>query len=515
MVIPVLSSEEAQAWDALARTEAAIPSRVLMETAGRAAAAVAVRDHPAALARGVLVVCGRGNNGGDGWVVARALAALGVSVTGVALAGEPSPDNAANRALAAAQGVRIVGPTDEWGAHGLAVDAILGTGARGAPDAASAAAVDRLMRLNIPVVAIDGPTGLDLTTGAVHTPCVRAATTVTFGGYRRGHLLQRSICGMIVALDIGFPPADAQWPAVVTDQWLSGVLSPFSADMHKGERGKVLVVGGAPGMAGAALFTARSAQRSGAGLVKLAAAPETVAAAQAHNPDIMCLTTALGDTLEAELAESLDWADAVVLGPGLGRAAERAGFARMVIERSGSTPLLIDADGLHALRSADLRAVLDGRRALLTPHRGEFAALFADLAEQTRRDPFGAAATAAGRCGQAVLLKGVPTVCAAPGLPPLVSASGNPGLATGGTGDVLAGMAATWLARGAPPQVAGAAAAHVHGRAAEDIARHRSVRTMRPDDLLGVLSPLWRELANAGHEIEAPVLGRLEPPEVR
>ena len=100
-------------------------------------------------------------------------------------------------------------------------------------------------------------------------------------------------------------------------------------------------------------------------------------------------------------------------------------------------------------------------------------------------------------------------------MPPLVSAAGNPGLATGGTGDVLAGMAATWLARGAPPQVAGAAAAHVHGRAAEDIARHRSVRTMRPDDLLGVLSPLWRELSTAEHEIEAPVLGRLEPPEVR
>ena len=113
-----------------------------------------------------------------------------------------------------------------------------------------------------------------------------------------------------------------------------------------------------------------------------------------------------------------------------------------------------------------------------------------------------------------MLLKGVPTVVAAPGLPALVSAAGNPGLATGGTGDILAGMAATWLARGAPPQVAGAAAAHVHGRSAEDVARHRSVRSLRPDDLLGVLSPLWRELAEPKTEILPPVLGELEMPAI-
>ena len=485
-----------------------------MESAGRAVASVITREHAQALAKGVIVVCGRGNNGGDGWVAARALSALGVSVTAVALEGEASPDNAANRALAERQGVRVIGSRDEWGAHGLAVDAMLGTGARGAPDAATAAAVDRLVRLGIPVVSIDGPTGMDLTSGIVHAPCVRAATTVTFGGFRRGHLLQRSMCGTIVVTDIGFPPGDASWPAVVTDQWLSAVLSPFSADMHKGDRGKVLVVGGAAGMAGAALFAARAAQRSGAGLVKLVAAPETVAAAQAHNPDIMCLPSALGEELEAEVLEALAWADAIILGPGLGRNAARARFARRIIECCGPS-LLIDADGLHALRGNDIGTLLAGKRALLTPHRGEFAVLFGDLADTARRDPFAAASAAADRCGQAVLLKGVPTVCAAPALPPLVSAAGNPGLATGGTGDVLAGMAATWLARGTPPQVAGAAAAHVHGRAAEDIARHRSVRTMRPDDLLGVLSPIWRELATAERDLEAPVLARLEPPEIR
>lgn len=514
-VVPVLSAGEAAEWDRIAREDAGIPSRVLMESAGRAVALEIARRYGARLADGVLFVCGRGNNGGDGWVAARALAALGVAVTACRLPGEATPDNMANRALALAQGVREVALDGDWGAQGVAVDAILGTGAGGPPRADAAAAVERLMRLRVPVVAIDGPTGLDLSTGEVSAPCVRAALTVSFGALRRGHLLQRTVCGALVAVEIGFPPGDPQWPGMVTDTWLAEVLAPFTAEMHKGDRGKVLVVGGSEGMAGAAIFAAKASLRSGAGLARLAASGSTVRAAQASDPDVVCLTSALGPDLEAEMREALSWADAVVLGCGLGRGPSRAAFARAVLMNSDR--VVLDADGLMAFGGsvAELKEACEGRRVLLTPHRGEFAALFPDLADRTRRDPFGAAAAAADRVGQAVLLKGVPTVCAAPGLPPLVSASGNPGLATGGTGDVLSGMAATWLARGAPPQVAGAAAAHVHGRAAEDVARHRSVRSLRPDDLLGVLSPLWRELADAKHEVEPPVLARLEPPEVR
>ncbi len=514
-VVPVLGASEAAEWDRLAREFAKLPSRVLMESAGRAIAAIVARDYGSRLADGVIVVCGRGNNGGDGYVAARALAALGVSVTVCALPGEGSPDNTENRILAGMYGVRFVGPDDHWGGQGVAIDGILGTGASGAPKEAAAHCVERIMRQNVPVVAIDGPTGLDLTTGEVHAPCVRAALTVTFGAFRRGHLLQRTVCGAIVVTDMGFPPPDPAWPGAVTDGWLHEVLSPFSAEMHKGERGRVLIVGGSEGMAGAAVFAAKAAQRSGAGLVKIAASEASVRAAQANNPDIMTVTTALGESLEPDLVEALGWADAVVLGPGLGRGSARQRFARAVIARVKGA-LLVDADALMAFKGAadELRDLLAGQRALITPHKGEFAALFPDLAEQTRRDPFGAAIAAAERLRHAVLLKGVPTVVAAPSVPPLVSCSGNPGLATGGTGDVLSGMAAQWLARGAPPQVAGAAAAHVHGRAAEDVAQHRSVRTLRPDDLLGVLSPLWRELAERKLVVDPPVLARLEPPAV-
>jgi len=514
-VVPVLSSAEAVEWDRLAREFAKIPSRVLMESAGRSVAAAVAREFGPRLSLGVVVACGTGNNGGDGYVAARALAAQGVSVTAVALPGEQSPDCLENKILATLHGVHVVEPDDEWGGCGVALDALLGTGAKGAPRGAAAGAIERLMRLAAPVVAVDGPSGLDLSTGVVSAPCVRATTTVTFGGLRRGHLLQRTVCGRVLVADIGFPPPDPSWPSAVSDAWLKEVLPPFSAEMHKGDRGRVLVVGGGDGMAGAVIFAAKAAARSGAGLVKIAAQPATVQAAQANNPDIMTVTSALEPPLEGPLLEALEWADAVVLGPGLGRGTARDRFAREALAASRGA-ILLDADGLTAFRGAaeELRAALAGRRALLTPHRGEFAALFPDLAERARRDPFGAAAEAASRVGVGVLLKGVPTVVGSPGVPPLVSAAGNPGLATGGTGDVLSGMAASWLARGAPPQIAGAAAAHVHGRAAENLAQHRSVRTLRPDDLLSVLSPLWRELVEKEARVDPPFIATLEPPAV-
>ena len=515
-VVPVLSSAEAAEWDRLAREVARIPSRVLMESAGRAVAAAVAKEFGPRLSLGVLVACGTGNNGGDGFVAACALAAQGVVVTAVALPGDPAPDCLENRILATMHGVRVIGPDDDWGGCGVALDALLGTGAKGAPRGAAAGAIERLMRLAVPVVAVDGPSGLDLSTGEVHAPCVRASTSVTFGGFRRGHLLQRTVCGQVLVAEIGFPPSRPSWPSAVTDAWLREVLPPFSAEMYKGDRGRVAVVGGSEGMAGAVIFAAKAVARSGAGLVKIAAHEATVRAAQANNPDLMTVTTGLEAPLEGPLLEALEWADVVVLGPGLGRGPARDRFVRDVLAASRKA-VLVDADGLMAFRGAaqELGGLLAGRHALLTPHRGEFAVLFPDLAERTRRDPFSAATEAADRIGAGVLLKGVPTVVGSPGVPPLVSAAGNPGLATGGTGDVLSGMAASWLARGAPPQIAGAAAAHVHGRAAESLAQHRSVRTLRPDDLLSVLSPLWRELAEKEVKVDPPFIARLEPPAVR
>ena len=283
--IPVLSATEAAAWDSAARTQYRIPSRVLMEAAGRAVAHVIAQQYPAVLTRGALVVAGAGNNGGDGWVTARALHAAGIPVWVAAL--DPKTDDAIdNRALARMDGVRETGRDEPWPAVAVAVDALLGTGAAGPARGDVLALAQRLVTYGAPIVAIDGPTGLDLSSGEAHGP-VRTELSITFGGPRRGHLLAREWCGRIVMVDIGFPPADPAWPLLVTDRWAGARLPKLAPTMHKGDRGRVTVVGGASGMTGAALHAARAALAAGAGLVKLVAARETIEAARASLPDVL------------------------------------------------------------------------------------------------------------------------------------------------------------------------------------------------------------------------------------
>ena len=508
--IPVLSASEAAAWDAAARTQYRVPSRVLMETAGRAVAQVLVGEMSDATTGGVLVAAGAGNNGGDGWVIARALHAVGIPVWVASV--DPKTDDAIdNRALARLDGVRELGREEAWPKAAVAVDALLGTGAAGPAKGDVLALAERLAAYGAPILAVDGPTGLDLTSGEAHGP-VRAQLTVTFGGPRRGHLLAREWCGKVVVVDIGFPPPDSAWPVLVTDRWAAERLPRLAPQMHKGDRGRVCVVGGADGMSGAALHAARAALAAGAGLVKLVAARETIAAAQASLPDVLTVESALGETLEPSVAEAVDWADAVVLGPGLGREPRqaRAGFVAAVVSRR-PVPTVIDADALHVFR-AD---VPTGSRALIcTPHVGEFRALVGDgLADEAANDRWSAAARAATKLKCTVLLKGVPTVIADLRGPAQVVASGNPGLATGGSGDLLAGFIGAFLARGTAPAEAAALGAHALGRAAEQGARQWTARSLRPADVLAALPDVWRAWKDVA-PARPPVLVELEAPEV-
>ncbi|HET7470815.1 MAG TPA: NAD(P)H-hydrate epimerase, partial [Gemmatimonadales bacterium] len=230
-MIPVLSPEQSAAWDATAVANGAALA-TLMESAGRAAAAVLAARYAYRLRDGVLIAAGPGHNGGDGWVVARALHRLEVPVWVTALPGPCAELREAMAALARADGVREVAPDGPWPGAGLAIDALLGTGARGAPRPAMAALLDRLLDLEIPVVAIDGPTGVDLGTGVVHgSP--RAELTITFGGLRRGHLLARDEVGDVVAVDIGHPSADPAWPALVTDVQAADWMPRLHSRDHK------------------------------------------------------------------------------------------------------------------------------------------------------------------------------------------------------------------------------------------------------------------------------------------
>ncbi len=505
--IPVLDAAQAADWDRRS-IAAGVPSRVLMESAGRAAAQVIGREFGSVLGQGMLVAPGHGNNGGDGWVIARSMQALGVPTWVVDEECERSPDCEANRALAIASSVQQVTPHGEWPRTAVIVDALLGTGAGGAPRGAIGAVAERVAQHGAPIVAIDGPTGLDLSTGEAHGP-VRANVTITFGGLRRGQLMAREWCGRVVVVEMGFGAPEAAWPAFVHDRWAAEQLPVFRTTMHKGDRGRVLIVGGQDGMAGAVRHAARGAFAAGAGLVKVATQEDSVAALQETLPDAMTLRTALGPDVEPALAEALGWADAVVVGPGLGRDPVRAGFVCQVLEGArDAAPMVIDADALHVGR--DAWGAGPAPR-VLTPHAGEFKVAFPGLAD----DRFAATAQAAGDgpANVTVLSKGVPTIVASHDGRTSVTASGNPALATGGSGDVLSGFIAAFLAQGMETHTAAAMGAHVLGRAAELASAEGSVRSARPDDVLGAVPRLWRHLEDAP-AVEPPVLLRLDPPEL-
>ena len=491
--VRVVSAAQAAARDAAAIAEGT-PSRALMERAGAAAAAEIARRFPDLLARGVMVYAGPGNNGGDGWVVARALAATGVAVC-VAETGEPRDgDAAAERALA----LPLVRRGDD-GAEPLVVDALLGTGARGEPRGAVADAIERIAAraaAGASVVSLDVPSGVDATTGE-HGRAVRADLTLTFGTVKRGLLVARSRSGAIALLDIGLGAAgdDDGAPALLTSPWVRQRVPPIAAEAHKGTRGKLVVVGGAPGMAGAAILAGRAALRSGAGMVRLVAAPASIAPVQSALPAALAHAwPAKDDAAEAGIAR---WADGVVLGPGLGADDAARTLAERVL-RSWRGPVLLDADALNVFAGEPdaLRALLRGRPALLTPHPAEAARLAGATLSEVLARRFEIAGELAARIGCVVLLKGVPTVIASPKGETLVSAAGSPVLAIAGSGDVLSGIAGTLLMQAGDALVAGACAAHVHGRAGElaTLAGARGevrVRGVDLDDVLAALPRAW------------------------
>ncbi|MFI5227789.1 MAG: NAD(P)H-hydrate dehydratase [Gemmatimonadales bacterium] len=499
-LVRVVTSSESAARDASAIGEG-IPPRALMQRAGAAAAgeiALRCRDR---LAGGVLVLAGPGNNGGDAWVVARSLAASGVRVRVVEPVPAKTADAVAERALAlAVPAVRLEhGLPDSLDAgESIVVDGLLGTGANGAPRGDLAAAIDRLGPLaerGAIVVALDLPSGVDATTGGTAGSFATADLTITFGTIKRGQLVARDACGAIVAVDIGLgrhAAIDDGAPELVDEAWAAGRLPRISANANKGTRKKLAIVGGAAGMAGAAVLAARGAMRSGAGMVKLVVAPESLGPVQESEPGALAAAWPLDDDgVERDVAS---WADAVVIGAGLGRhVASRALLERVLRKWTG--PVLLDADAITLFegRANDLAARIGDRPALLTPHPVEFSRLAAVAVDDVLAQRFDISRPLAATLGAAVLLKGVPTVVTAPNGRRLVSATGTPALATGGSGDLLSGIAGTLLAQLGDPFEAGAIGAWVHGRAAERVPSTSGdpVRGIALDDVVAELRDGW------------------------
>lgn len=475
----VATAAEIRALDAGA-IEAGISSILLMETAGRGAADLLLdRARP----RRVVVLCGKGKNGGDGLVVARRLhvAGVGAAVLLVGRAAELSGDPATNLAAARAAGIEVLEAPDEAAVAAAAprlaaadalVDALLGTGSRGAPEGAVAAAVAAAAAAGRPILAVDLPTGVDADTGAVRGAAVRAAWTATMGAAKRGLLLHPGAAhaGEVVLVPLPYPPQALEAlpgrrpePAEIAAFW-----PRRAATAHKGSA-KVLVIGGSEGMTGAPLLTARAAARAGAGLVHLAV-PAGVAGDVAQVVEAVKVPLGASPVLddagaEEAVARAAD-AHAVVVGPGLGRGRAVLDLLRFVISRCPK-PMAVDADALVAVAGAP--ACLAGRSAptVLTPHPGEFALLAGTTVAEVEADRVEAARRLSARLRAVVVLKGAPTVVAAPDGRYWINGTGSQVLASGGTGDVLAGIVGALLAQGLGAAEAGVAAAHIHGLAAD------------------------------------------------
>jgi ADP-dependent NAD(P)H-hydrate dehydratase / NAD(P)H-hydrate epimerase len=496
-MIRVVTSTQSAARDASA-IDSGIPSRALMQRAGAAAAAEIALRYRDWLSRGVIVFAGPGNNGGDAWVVARALAATGVTVRVVEPVSAKTADCIAERALAlnaSGAGQVVLGDAGAT-APGLIVDGLLGTGGAGAPRGELATAARAMMALaanGLPVVALDLPSGVDASTGDASDPHVRAALTISFGTIKRAHLVNRDDCGAIVVVDIGLGAhtelSDAV-PRLVDESWVGSQVPGFSAAAHKGIRRKVVIVGGAPGMVGAAILSARAALRSGVGMVRAVVAAQSVESIQQAEP--AALTAVWPHDDDSAQREIVSWADAVAIGPGLGRTDESRDVLERVL-RAWKGPVLLDADALTLFENnlARLAELLDGRPALITPHYVEFSRLTGIPIDRVIAERFDVARDAARTLGAVVLLKGVPTVITSGDGAQLVSATGTPALATGGSGDVLSGIAVTLLAQIGDPFIAGAAAAWVHGRAAERVPAVGAARGIVLDDIVDELRRGW------------------------
>jgi len=504
---PVLSAQGIKDLDRRAE-ELGVSSLLLMESAGRGAAEEIRRAFPRALRRRVVAVAGKGGNGGDALGAARWLGLWGAEPFAVVL-GEPTGAAAEQaRAFSACFPDRLVQVKEEGELSALAdeflradllLDGVLGVGARGEARGLARAAIELLSRAPGQVVAIDLPSGLSADSGEVKGPALWADLTLVMGALKPCHLLPPAAerCGQVRLVEVAYPPGvwDAAQPVawVLSEEFCAGALPPRPPFGHKGTFGRVLVVGGAVGMAGAATLAAEAALRAGAGLVH-AVVPEPVygVVEGAVTEALVHPAPAEGGMFTPEAATEvlrlMEGMDVVLVGPGLGRGPGPAEVVQAILS-SGHPKVVVDADALYAL-AQDPRLLLKGHgEIVLTPHPGEYSRM---VGRPTRKIEEAREAAATWRA--TVALKGPPTAIASPNGEVYLNVTGNTALAHGGSGDVLAGLIAGLWASGAEPLEAACVGAFVHGRAAERLSRRAAERAVLPGDLLRVIPRVFAEL---------------------
>lgn len=513
---PVFTGEEMRRLDERAIRSLGIPGATLMENAGRGAAEavlawLAATRRPVR-GRRVALVCGKGGNGGDGFVVARSLKRRGVrcDVLLIAAPRDVRGDAAGKLRELERAGLRPVVVTDAaaiapvLARADLVVDALLGTGTRAAPEGLVASAIDAINAAGRPVLALDIPSGLPADGGAPAGAVVRADATVTFAGLKRGLVIPpgRDLAGRVSVVDIGV--AAAEVGRGVTTFLLEAAdvarhFPPRARAAHKGTYGHLLVVAGSVGKTGAAALSADGALRSGAGLV-------TVATAASQQPIVASLLleamtaplpegTAgfLGDSAWPALTALVSARDAIAVGPGLGLDPQVQDLVRRLVVEA-RVPMVVDADALTALAGhlEVLRTAAAPR--CLTPHPGELARLLGTGIAEVQRDRIGVARAFATTHHVHLVLKGAISVVATPEGVVLLNPTGNPGMASGGTGDVLTGVTGAFLARGLAPGDALASAVFLHGLAGDIAAERVGEESLVARDVIAALPDAFKRL---------------------
>ena len=454
----------------------------LMERAARAALDVLRRRWPQA--RSVCVLCGPGNNGGDGFLSAALARAAGLQASVIALPGQPSGDAALARERFAREGGEISSVTDKLPDADVYVDALFGSGLNRAPAGDAATLIAAVNAQSCPVLALDVPSGLDSDTGVAFDPCVQASATVCFVGWKRGLFTASGPdqCGerSLATLDIPIPAYTHAEPNAI-------LLAPQALprrprDSHKGRYGHVLAIGGDLGAGGAVRMCGEAAARVGAGLVSVATREANVGAILAARPELMPHGVHVPRNLEALLAR----ASVLALGPGLGQDDWGQGLWQAALD--AGKPTVLDADGLNLLA---LRARALPEQIVMTPHPGEAARLLETTTADVQADRFAAVRGMARVYGAVVVLKGSGSLVADPEGRVAACPWGNPGMASGGTGDVLTGVIAGLLAQGLTPWDAACLGVGAHARAG-DLAARAGERGMLASDLF----PYLRALVN-------------------
>jgi NAD(P)H-hydrate epimerase len=506
----ILTKKQSRHLDDIAINKMGIPGKTLMGNAGNEVAQLAMEMLSDIAGSKVGIFCGKGNNGGDGYKAGLELHKKAIFLTLFVL---PDKDQITGDARlyydqCAEAGCNIIHTEDppENENFDLIVDGILGTGSHGELVSPLRELTKWINEQNVPILSIDIPTGVDSDTGLVAAQAIIATKTVTMGYPKLGMVLKPGLtnCGEIICADIGFPDIydnlkGLHW-SLVDDNLIRTKIAPPAVDTYKHKQGKVLVVAGSKGMTGAAVLATMACMRAGAGLA-IACAPESLNSIFETNIieglTIACQDKGRGylglDNLE-KIEPLIDWCDSILIGPGLGGQETTKELVYNIVVNTDKS-VVIDADALRIIADRSLTLNQLGENIILTPHRGEFESLSGISQDELRSNLSDSIQSFMDNFRGSLILKGAPTICSK-GKTAIINSTGNQGLASGGTGDVLAGIVASYVAQGLNEFDASLVAVYLHGKAADELVSKKGYRGQIASDLLQMLPIVTKDYEN-------------------